>query len=354
MKRKSKFSRFMRSALAFALTASCCSGICLSNISCGEKFDPVAEIVNKDGVDAVVTYVIDDGNKPTGTFAREMLDKYQYLTVSFAVWTKDFATLKELPDGSQYVMAGNKYTYTQTDAQVQNVNFWNDILSGGRCELISHTHTHNFWGTNDDGGTFQYVKNNESNVLTATMPKGSVSKEVYGSNQILKELFPSSDFPTQSYLGLITPGIGVRTADFTTNDGKVIPTYNTYFLKLMQQAIQRGEYIAARGTFQTTNTKDSSSRVITPSKLEKLTDRMNVPAYMIVTENRNSSGSATEGGIENWTAYIDHAIEQKGWACYCIHNIHENVTDHAGHKIDERDAEELFAYTADKSVWVAT
>ena len=78
-------------------------------------FTPTAEIVNKDGADAVITYVIDDGDKATGTFAKQMLQKYQNLSFSFAVPTKNFATLTESSDGSEYVMTEDgKYVYTQT------------------------------------------------------------------------------------------------------------------------------------------------------------------------------------------------------------------------------------------------
>ena len=52
-------------------------------------------IVNKNGADAAVTYVIDDGQQSTGTIAKNMMAKYDYLTFSFAIYTKDFATLTE-------------------------------------------------------------------------------------------------------------------------------------------------------------------------------------------------------------------------------------------------------------------
>ncbi len=308
-------------------------------------------IVNKDGASATVTYVIDDGQQATGSVAKEMLSKYDYLTFTFAIHPKDFATLTEVEgaDGKkEYVFDENgNYVYTQTDTQKAAVAFWADVLSGGKGEIASHSMTHAFWGTNDDGGTFEYVKNNSTEVLTATMPKGSTTKELIASKQIIGELFPS-------YLstGFIIPGISVRTSNYTTADGKVITTYNTYFTQLLQKAILDGVYTSARATFQSTTTDGSASRVILPSKLDTINERMAVPAYMIVTENANGNGTIGDG-IENWTAYIDHAIAQNGWACYCIHNI-AKVTNHSGHYIHTDDADALFAYTADKNVWVAT
>ena len=82
--------------------------------------------------------------------------------------------------------------------------------------------------------------------------------------------------------------------------------------------------------------------------------RRSVPAYMIVSENRNVGGHWSDGGIDNWTAFIDHAIDQNGFAAYCIHNIAATVTDHNGHKISQADADALFAYAANKNVWIAT
>jgi hypothetical protein len=310
-----------------------------------------ATVVNKDGADATVSYVIDDGDPTTGTFAKGMMQKYSYLNLSFAIPTNKFVTLTD--DGTKYVKNGDKYVYTQTQAQIDTTNFWKDILSLGKSEIISHTHTHNFWGLNDDAGTFSYVKN-DGTVATGTALGGSTSKEVYASRQIIEELFPSSLYINQKpYTVMINAGIGVKMSDVTVN-GTLYPTYYTYFQQIYSQAVESGDYIGGRGTFQISNTTDSASKVITAAKMKDLSYRMNVPAYMIVTENRNSTGAVSTGGIGNWTAFIDHAIDQNGFAAFCIHNIHANVADHSGHKISEKDAEELFAYTEGKNVWVAT
>ena len=339
-KRTKKLLRAMLSGMM----ATTCAMSAFVNTSCG-SFEPTAEIVNKDGAVAVVTFVIDDGNHATGTFSKEMMEKYDELTFTYALWTKDFATLTLTDDGTEYLMEDGRYVYTQTPTQEANQVFWWDILKNGRCEAVSHTHTHQFWGTNDDGGEFEYVKNNEEKVSVATMPKGSVTKELYASKQILQDVFPQNRFPNQKYVSLILPGIGVRTSDFTTSDGKVIPTYGTYFTNLFTKSVQRDDYIGARSTFQVTNTKDSASKVVLPESLKSTKSRTAVPAYMIVDANKGASG------VENWTAFIDHAVEKGGWACYCIHNI---LTEPSGHYILQNDAEELFAHTVDKNIWVAT
>ena len=310
-------------------------------------------VVNKDGADATVSFVIDDGQKTN--FHKNMLQKYSKLSLTFAIWTKDFATLTETGDKTGYVMNGDKYTYTQTDAQKNNVAFWDDVLKVGRSEIVSHTHTHEFWGTNDDGGTFEYVKNNQEVISTATMPKGSSSKEVYASKQIIEEIFGANSYLGQNAknLVIIHAGIGVRTSNFTVG-GKVIPTYLTYYNSLVSKAMSDGDYIGGRGTFQVTTPEASKSKVTTPAMMKDANYRRSINAYMIVTENRNSGGHWSEGGIDNWTAYIDHAIKQNGLAAYCIHNIIPNPTSHSGHNISEADAEALYSYAASKNVWIAT
>jgi len=345
----------MKRSLLLAMIFAMLINGCLGFVSCGANnepenvFTPTAEIVNKNGADAVITYVIDDGDKATGTFAKKMLERYENLSFSFAIPTKHFATLTENSDHTEYVMTEDgKYVYTQDSNQTETVNFWKDILNTGRNEIVSHTHTHAFWGTNDDGGEFEYVKNNSTVIDKGTVPKGSSTKELYASKQLLEELFPKSEFANQNPLTLIGAGIGVRMADFKVeSENKTVLTYHTYFTKILNKAIENGDYIGGRGTFQVTNTADSSKRVVLPSALKNKDSRRNIAAYMIVHANRGTDS------IGNWTAFIDHAIDQGGWASYCIHKI-VTPDKQTGHYILEKDAEELFRYSASKNVWTAT
>ncbi|MBQ9692802.1 MAG: hypothetical protein IJV70_06560 [Clostridia bacterium] len=339
----------MKRIMAFILMFTLLSSSCLGLFGCGASeppFTPSAEVVNKDGVDAVVTYVVDDGYIKTGEFAKKMMQKYSDLTFSFAIRTRDFGTLTETADKSEYVMDGDKYVYTQTDTHLSNIAFWQDVMSVGQSEIIPHTHTHSFWGTNDDGGEFEYVKNNSEVIDTGVMPKGSTTKELFAPLQLINEYFPSSVYPRQNPITIIHAGIGVRTSDYTVGDKKV-PTYLTYYNSLVDKAIADNVYIGGRGTFQVTDTAASASKVILPSSLKSAAARRSVPAYMIVNANKG------EAGISNWTAFIDHAIEKGGWACYCIHAM-SKPEEASGHYIYESDAEALFTYSDDKNVWVAT
>lgn len=305
-------------------------------------FDPAAEIVNKNGTDAVVTYVVDDGYQDTATFAKSMLNKYSNLAFSFAVWTRDLATLTtETVNGIEYYVKDEygKYVYTTNQA---NVNFWKNILdeesiAAGRVEMISHTHTHLPWGVNDDGGEYKYV-DNSGQILTKTVPVGSSSKEFYAPKQIIGDLFPSL-----KNLTMISPGIGVRTTDFTTAEGEYIPTYHTYFEKLLKESIENNVFLASRGTFTPDASRNYDDKVITKDMMTSVKARMSLPGLAVKDYD----------DVSLWTDYIDAAIKLGGWASFCIHEIDDTPTNRKWF-IPTQKADQLFAYTNDKNVWVAT
>lgn len=310
--------------------------------SLADSFSPSATIVNKNGAKGTVTYVIDDYFKSEAAFAELMLDTYDNLTFSFAVKTQDVATLKTQTgsDGKlEYVMDANgKYTYTVNE---QNRALLQDILdyAPGRTEIISHSHTHDFWGTNDDGGVFEYYKNDGVLHTSSEMPKGSATKELYAAKQIISDLFPS-----QRSISFVEPGIGVKTVD-VTDSGKTVVTFKKYFNELLSGMIESGDCIGSRGTFQAAGGFDKY--VNSRFSLATLEGRMNVSAFMILDKN---SGE----GIENWTNYIDEALKRGGWACFCIHKMTKSV-DSVYHYILQSEAKQLFKYTADlgDDVWVA-
>ena len=305
-----------------------------------------AEIVNKGGADATVSYVIDDGTPSTGLKAYELMQKYDYLQLSFAMITRKLVTLKTTTDengNTVYEMTEDgKYIYTVNEEAYAT---WKKIMSLGRSELANHSHTHAYWGLDDAGGKTTYVDNN-GNIKTSTQPVGSSSKELYAPIQILTELFPPEQYPLMKLVTFINPGISVPMTDTKASDGKTYTSYYNYFKQLLLNAIDDGTLIGVRNTFQVSNTTGSVSKVVLPSSLTNKANRLGTPAYMILDKNKGN-------GIENWTAYIDHAIEQGGWACFCIHEIYDTAPS-GGHYILTADADALFGYTADKSVWVAT
>ena len=301
-------------------------------------FDAKATVVNRNGAKGVVTYVIDDGYADTAEYAATMLDRYDSLTFSFALQTKLFATLKTRDDGNgglEYVKDQNgKYEYTVNE---NNVEFWQGILDLGRSEIVSHTHTHAFWGTNDDGGKFQYFKTDGTLMTSDVMPKGSSTKELYASKQILSDLFG------ERAVSFVDAGIGVRTGQSTVS-GVTLEGYKTYFNELLKNAIKSGDYIGSRGTFQATS--GFENYVNTKATLSVMENRMNVKAFMILNSNAGED-------IKNWTGYIDAALAKGGWACFCIHQMTRNSS--SAHHILQSQAKQLFQYTDDlgDDVWVA-
>ncbi len=308
------------------------------------EFSISSEIVNKDGADGVVTYVIDDGYEDTATFGKSMLQNYPYLSLSFATWTKDFATLSETePDENgikSYVMdEDGKYVYTRNEAKI---SFWNDILSGvdGRAEVMVHSHTHAPWGMNDDGGEYKYV-DNSGNVQTRITPKGSSSKEYYGAHQIISDIFPSVIFPSVKNVGFITPGIGVQGGDKVVN-GELIKGYGAYADELLKDCIEKNIYLGARGTFDPLTT-NYTSKIVTKDTITNMSVRTNLPGLAVKDFH----------DVSVWTDYIDTAARLGGWAMFCIHEI-DSTPSNSKWWIPEDKAEQLFAYTADKNIWVAS
>ena len=316
-----------------------------------------AEIVNKNGTDATVTFVIDDGYKPTASFAKTMIEKYPELYLSYAVKTGDLVTLKTQDangDGvPEYVIVDGKYQY---EINQGNVDFWNNILSAGRSEIVSHTHTHIFWGLDDEGGSYTYVDNKGNIITSSVMPEGNSSKELYASMQILEDLFSAYVSKNGTALSLIDAGIGVRT-DNVQIGGITYLSYKTFFKELWRIAYENGDLISIRGTFGATYdpSLDISSKVVTPSKYDTMDERFNTPGYMVEHYNANPEGVADDD-ISNWTAYIDAAIAKNGWAGFCIHDIlpTSSSTSPNGHFITEAQADKLFAYACEKNIWIAT
>ena len=319
--------------------------------------DTTAQVVNKNGTDATVTFVIDDGEQQTASFAKSMLLKYSGLSLSFAVKTKDLGTLKTHDSNSdgipEYVMVDGKYTY---EVNQTNYAFWSDVLSVGRSEIVSHTHTHTFWGLDDEGGKYTYVDNKNNIRESATMPVGNSTKEIYAAKQILEELFGDYISINGTAISLIDAGIGVKTGDVTI-DGVKYPTYKTFFRELWEKAYQKGDIISIRSTFGATYDPnlDLSTKVVVPSKYGTMKERFNTPGYMVENYNANPEGVKNDD-IVNWTDYIDAAITMNGWAGFCIHDIRpaSATSSPNGHFITESQAEKLFAYASSRNIWVAT
>jgi hypothetical protein len=232
-----------------------------------------ASVINKNNTLGTVTFVIDDGDKNSASFVvNQLLPKYENVSVTFAIYTNQFATLTKNAAGTEYVMDENgKYVYTVNQ---ENRDFWLDLHSRGRVSITSHSHTHQYWGENDDGGSFNYVNNSGTSLVSPSFPKGNVTAELLASQQIVRDLFGDGSNV------FIMPGVGAPLSQ--------------YYYDLLRNA---GFYIGARNTAASVN--NLASMVGMPEHFADKANRFNIKGYMIqhyntsptVTTDKNSSAS---------------------------------------------------------------
>ncbi len=298
----------------------------------GSFSDVSAEVVGKDGTTGTVTFVVDDGDHPTAEFTMEMMEKYPQLKFTYAILTSRLATLNTEYDPAtgkyKYVMTEDgKYAYSINQAEV---DFWNNILNSFDAEVISHTHTHAFWGIDDRGGVQQYVTDGGVVKSSGNLPIGSSYAEIYAAIQIIEELL------NIRAITHTVPGIGVQTEDKII-DGVTYTTYNTYYQSLLNTALANGDIINLIGNVMGTNAQ-SVTKYVTKDNIKQ----QNGVARLMVRPTDDTS---------LWKQFISNAANNNGWATYCIHKISPSAT--SGHYILESDAEELFEYAVSSNVWIA-
>lgn len=310
-----------------------------------------SKVVNKDGANAIVTYVIDDGDKTTATFVtEEMSVKYPSLTASFALITKNLATFKTVEDEDGMLSyAKDSEGYYLYSKNSSNWKFWKTLLEeygDDGFEAVSHSHTHKYWGESDEGGAFEYKLTDGRTVVSDEFPRGNVSKEFWGSKQVLEDL-------DQRALVFVRTGLSY--------DGTMVD-YSDTFWKNMQDS---GAFIGARGTYTYPNKPETMINRF--SAFNKIDERFFLKSYMVQHYNTSPTVKTAKGtstpeqclaaGIDYWKTYIDVAVENSAWAAFCIHTIRPDNHVGSGHYIFESQADELFAYTdklsEENKVWVA-
>lgn len=303
------------------------------NFVMNDFYDVASEIVIKDGKKGTVTVVVDDGQQQTAEYVVEIGKKYPSTRVSFAVPTKNLATFEVDTETNSYVMDENgRYVYRKDEA---NWAFWENLLKDTRYELVSHSHTHSYWGDDDNGGSYEYKTNAGETKISEVFPKGNVTKELAGSQQIVQDL-------GQRGLIFIKPGVGAR--------------LSSYYFNMLQSGLY---YIGARTT---TYYPKEPSRML---NYRATYNRFNVLAYMVqhyeTCEEITKESTAEEcvaADVTYWKDYIDAAMEKGEWAAFCIHNIAQDTYDssHSGHYIYYSQADKLLEYLDRRSdhVWYTT
>ena len=310
-----------------------------------------SKIVNKNGANAIVTYVIDDGDKTTATFVTEkMAAKYPSLNASFALVTKNLATFKtkEAEDGLlDYVKdVEGYYHYSKNTSEW---TFWKTLLTeyaDQGFEAVSHSHTHKYWGEDDEGGSYEFKLADGRTVTSEEFPRGNVSKEFWGSKQVLEDL-------DQRALVFVRTGL--------TYDGAMVDYSDTFWANMQNS----GAFIGARGTYTYPNKPESMINHF--SAFADVDERFFLKSYMVQHYNTSATVKTEKGkstpaqcldaGIDYWTTYIDTAVANNAWAAFCIHTIRPDTHVGGGHYIFESQADALFAYTEqltnENKVWVA-
>ena len=292
-----------------------------------------SEIVIKDGKRGTVTIVLDDGQINTARIVSEISASYPSIKASFAIPTHTLATLEVDTATNTYVIDENgRYVYTKKDAAW---DFWTEFLKDTRFEAMSHSHTHSYWGDDDEGGSFEYTKNDGTVATSEYFPKGNVTKELVASKQIIEDL-------GQRSLIFVKPGVGATLSD--------------YYFKMVESGLY---FIGARGAVTVPRYPRRMLNYLTAY------DPFNVKAYMIQHYNINPevTTESTEeecvaGDITYWKNYIDAAISEGAWAAFGLHNIVEDnyPSTRSGHYIYRTQADKLFSYIESHSsdLWMAS
>lgn len=368
-----------------------------------------ADITVKNGANGTVVYVVDDGFVPTNTYVKKKLAEISNLAVSFAVYTKDLATLETYvgEDGiTRYKMDENgKYVYTTKD---DRVDFWRDILQSapGRTEIVSHTFTHATWGYNDLGGSYINTSNSKA-INQGNAPEGNLTKEFLASKQVILDLF--AEYGSRA-LAMVTAGTTQNGSDYTltadtelsvkdrivrltaetpiTNvDGKLsftndtVVLYNpinvtfpagTVFTTLatVGDTLPAGTIITIvnqkitlpQGTVipgysnnyydlheQFINDGELIGSRLTGGKIYTADTLANIENRMKLKANMITCKTTNDpSAADAWIDYIDKALLDGGIASFCIHAIVDDVANtsgEGGHYISKAQADRLFGYT---------
>lgn len=305
-----------------------------------------AVVVQKGGAKGTVCFVIDDGTHSTAEFVRDNIlgkEGYENVNVNFALITRKLATLltteNEAGELVYDIDENGRYKYEEIAGEF---DFWRGVLNTGNAYILSHTHTHNPPGENDEGGIFGYKKNDGTWTSTSYLPKGHMLAEITASNQIIEDI---SGYEAGT---MIRAGVGA--------------SVSKYFYNLM---LDSGVYFAARA--------NSSDTIGNPNSLvyyyDTITNRAAITSYMIehyassyinTTVKGDDNSVCLSAGIDKWTEYIDYAIETGGWATFCIHEImpdnHQEGKTKSGHYIYETQAKALFKHANDygDDIWIAS
>jgi len=130
----------------------------------------------KGGANGIVVLQHDDGNYSTAVVMDKILHKYGLVADVAMLSKKIWNTTTDTP---------------KADAVAQ----WRGILDTGRWKMVSHSHTHTWWGTATDNGSGGYnIADNTEKMI----------QEIVGSQQMIRAAFPDQRVLTFAYPGFST------------------------------------------------------------------------------------------------------------------------------------------------------
>ena len=276
-----------------------------------------AMIVYPNDAKGAVSFVVDDGYQDTARIISDkLLPKYEHLRISYALIANSLAELDSDygRDGIEEYFLSLDGSYEYFYQNQKNLAFWrNELTQKDYCEVVSHSYTHSMWGNDDNGGA-QQVQVSGGAYTTLNTARGAVTVELKGAQQIVRDLLGQSG----NYF--VMPGTG--------------QVNSAYYLNLLQS----GQYY--RGARTTNKRINPRGEMKAPFSY--------IDSWMV---------SATESA-DQWNDFIDTAVENGSWACFCIHNIMEDAATGWGHYIYESNADKMFGHAnrlaEDGELWIGT
>ena len=141
------------------------------------SYSPKAVVLSvKGGASGIVVLQHDDGYFETAVVMDNLLRKYDLV--------------------ADVCMLSNKIWDTSTNApKASAVKNWREILDTGRWKMVSHSHTHTWWGTATDNGVGGYsISDNTEKMI----------REIIGSQEMIRAAFPDQGVLTFAYPGFST------------------------------------------------------------------------------------------------------------------------------------------------------
>ena len=275
-----------------------------------------AEVVNKDGKNAVITFVFDDGDLTSADIIiSKLMKKYPSVRPSFAIICNRLASAEKKGEGFNFTP--EKYSYIPISDSIfsktqYKYEFWKRAAEVEGVDVLSHSYSHTTEGIESDP-----------------------EFELKASQAILSELCSADS------LCYVMPGVGTIS--------------NPEYLKTLDSGTV---YIGVRTTGKKVNLASTYNpfRVSSYALARHSTKLLCDATY--TTDENSSKELCLAAGIEAWEKYIDDAVNSGGWACFCIHSLSPQGTDIRGKwRVYEEQIYALFKYAHTLSnngvAWVA-